>query len=85
MRTFPLLAILLASAGALIGAQPRSGALLVLNKDDATMAIVDPSTGTITGTVPVGEAPHEIVTSDDGKLAFASNYGTGSTPGTRSR
>jgi YVTN family beta-propeller protein len=73
--------LLFIACSAIIGAQPKSGALLVLNKNDATMAIVDPSTGAVTGTVPVGQGPHELVTSDDGKWAFASNYGTGPAPG----
>jgi YVTN family beta-propeller protein len=55
--------------------------LLVLNKEDATLAIIDPESGAIAGTVPVGQGPHELVTSADGKIAFASNYGTGPAPG----
>lgn len=55
--------------------------LLVLNKDDAAMVIVDPATRKITGRVLVGEGPHELVTDTSGKLAFASNYGTGPSPG----
>jgi YVTN family beta-propeller protein len=55
--------------------------LLVLNKEDATLVMVDPVSGSITGTVPVGQGPHELVTSSDGKFAFASNYGTGPAPG----
>src|SRR6185295_18210994 len=64
-------------------AQSKSSAarLLVLNKEDATLVIIDPESGTIAGTVPVGQGPHELVTSADGKFAFASNYGTGPAPG----
>jgi YVTN family beta-propeller protein len=54
--------------------------LLVLNKNDATLAIIDPATGKSLGTVPTGEAPHELAVSTDGKLAFAANYGA-QTPG----
>ena len=61
-------------------AQPSSR-LLVLNKEDATLAIVDPVAGSILGRVPVGQGPHELVVSTDGRLAFASNYGTGAAPG----
>jgi YVTN family beta-propeller protein len=56
-----------------------SPALLVLNKE-GTLAIVDPATRKIVGRVNTGESPHEVVASTDGKLAFASNYGS-STPG----
>lgn len=60
----------------------RAGArLLVLNKEDAALAIVDPESGSVLGRVPTGDGPHELVTSDDGKTAFASNYGTGPAPG----
>jgi YVTN family beta-propeller protein len=56
-------------------AQQPSGTLLVLNKEDATLAIVDPTSGRVSARVPTGEAPHEVAVSDDGALAFASNYG----------
>src|SRR6185295_2695287 len=59
----------------------QSSRLLVLNKEDATLVIVDPAAGKILGTVPVGQGPHELVVSTDGKWAFASNYGTGPAPG----
>jgi YVTN family beta-propeller protein len=58
-----------------------SARLLVLNKEDANLAIVDPASGSVVGRVPVGAGPHELVVSTDGKYAFASNYGTGPAPG----
>jgi YVTN family beta-propeller protein len=57
----------------------QSPALLVLNKE-GSLAIVDPATRKVLGKVPTGEGPHEVVVSGDGKLAFASNYGS-SNPG----
>ena len=69
-----LIAGLLSSAQLFAAATP-SPALLVLNKADSSLAIVDPATRTVVGRVPTGEAPHELAVSDDGKLAFASNYG----------
>jgi YVTN family beta-propeller protein len=59
-------------------AAAQSPALLVLNKEDATLAIVDPASGKVLGTVPTGEGPHELAT--DGTLAYVGNYG-GRTPG----
>lgn len=53
--------------------------LLVLNKGDGTLSIVDPAKLEILTTVPAGKEPHEVVASADGKLAFASNYGDGHT------
>lgn len=64
-----------------VAAQNRAGTLLVLNKDEAAMVYVDPASGKVTGRVAVGEGPHELVVSSDGKYAFASNYGTGPAPG----
>jgi YVTN family beta-propeller protein len=58
-----------------------SARLLVLNKEDATFVVVDPAAGKILATVPVGQGPHELAVSTDGKYAFAANYGTGPAPG----
>src|SRR5262249_4591998 len=68
---------------ALLMAAPRaqSGRLLVLNKEDATFVVVNPDSGAVLGKVPVGQGPHELIVSADGKYAFASNYGTGPAPG----
>ena len=49
--------------------------LLVLNKEESTLAFVDPASGKIEATIPTGEGPHEIELSSDHKLAFVSNYG----------
>jgi len=57
------------------GAQTPSPALLVLDKDDSKLAIVDPVSLKVVGRVAAGDDPHEVVVSDDGALAFVSNYG----------
>ena len=59
-------------------AQTTGGALLVLAKTDHTLSIVDPSTLKVTGQVPSGPDPHEVIASDDGRFAYISNYGGGS-------
>jgi DNA-binding beta-propeller fold protein YncE len=56
-------------------AQTSSSALLVLEKSDNMLAIVDPVSLQIVARVPAGPDPHEIVASADGKLAYVSNYG----------
>jgi YVTN family beta-propeller protein len=56
-------------------AQTSSPVLLVLAKSDNTVAVVDPVSLQIVARIPAGPDPHEIITSDDGKLAFISNYG----------
>ena len=50
--------------------------LLVLNKGSNDLSILDPETFKVLGTVPVGVGPHEVVISEDGKTAYATNYGT---------
>ncbi len=57
-------------------AETPSPALLVLNKEENSLAIVDPATRRVVGRVPTGEAPHEVTVSADGKLAFVTNYGS---------
>jgi YVTN family beta-propeller protein len=58
-----------------LAAQTPSPALLVLEKSDNMLAIVDPATLKIVARVPAGPDPHEVEASPDGKLAYISNYG----------
>lgn len=51
--------------------------LLVINKGDNTLAIIDAATLKILGTAPTGPDPHEVVASADGKLAYITNYNAG--------
>ena len=75
MKATHVLFVLASLAAARASAQETpSPALLVLHKGDNAMAIVDPATGKVFGRVPTGQDPHELVVSDDGKLAIASNY-----------
>ena len=70
------LAFCLALVAALAGAQRSSSArLLVLNKSDNTLAVIDPGTLKVIGTVPTGVGPHEVTASADGKTAYVANYG----------
>lgn len=55
---------------------PRE-ALLALSKADHVLAIVDPESLKVVARVPVGDDPHEVVASTDGKTAYVSNYGFG--------
>ena len=52
-----------------------SPALLVLNKAENSLAILDPATSKVVVRIPTGEGPHEIAASADGKLAVVTNYG----------
>lgn len=71
------------AASAAAGAQTTtpSPALLVLNKEEGALVIVDPRTMKIAGRVPTGQGPHELAVSADGRTAFVGNYGTGPAPG----
>src|SRR5580693_771847 len=61
-----------------LAAQGNSSAsLLVLSKRDHTLAIVDPASLKVTAKAPVGDDPHEVVASADGRTAWVSNYGSG--------
>ena len=51
--------------------------LLVINKGDNTLAIIDAATLNVLGTAPTGPDPHEVVASADGKLAYITNYNAG--------
>ena len=82
IRQVAVLAAILVSAD-IAAAQVPSPALLVVNKDENAMAIVDPVAKKVLGSVRVGDGPHEVAASSDGKLGFVSNYGLGnaSVPG----
>lgn len=55
--------------------------LLVANKSDATVSLIDLASGNVVATAQVGEGPHEIAVSGDGELAVVANYGTADVPG----
>lgn len=59
-----------------VNTNASEAALLVLNKADNTLAIVDPLALKVVARVPVGEGPHEVVASADGRTAYVGNYGT---------
>lgn len=79
MRFLTLFLFTAASLECALGcAQSTSPAtLLVLSKKDHTVAIVDPATLRVVAKAPVGEDPHEVTASPDGRAAYVSNYGFG--------
>ena len=75
-----LCSILLASGlivAQCFAAETPSAALLVLNKGDTTLAIVDPVAMRVIARLPAGRDPHEVVALKG--LAFISNYGGNNT------
>jgi YVTN family beta-propeller protein len=69
------------SSLALSAAETPAVALIVGNKEENSLAIVDPGSGKVIARVPTGEGPHEVAVSADGRLAFVANYGTAQKPG----
>jgi DNA-binding beta-propeller fold protein YncE len=61
-------------------AQTANPTILVLLKFKNELAFIDVATKRIITTVPVGEGPHEITLSGDGRKAYVANYGA-QTPG----
>lgn len=57
---------------------PQRGSVLILSKRAHALAIVDPASLKVLGRVPVGDDPHEVIASEDGRTAYVSNYGGGS-------
>jgi len=66
----------------LVAFHASADTLFVVNKGDATLALVDPVAMKVTAKVRTGDTPHEVAVSGDGKIAVVSNYGTEETPGT---
>lgn len=76
VKAFLLFAILLTSAILLAQNEPKES-LLALSKQDHTLSIVDPGTLKVLAKIPVGNDPHEVIASANGKTAYVSNYGGG--------
>lgn len=77
--TVRLIPAVLIACAAVQAASTPANALLVLEKAQNTLVIVDPSNMTIVARVPVGNDPHEVAVSDDGRTAYISNYSNGNT------
>src|SRR5215831_17264923 len=59
-------------------AQAQQQSILALSKADHTLSIVDPTSLQVLARIPVGEDPHEVIASSDGKIAYVTIYGGGS-------
>ena len=79
MKRLVTFLVLLGSMLATLGraAETPANALLILAKRDGMLLIVDPSSLQVIARVPVGNDPHEVIASADGKTAYATNYGSG--------
>lgn len=59
----------------------RAGLLVVANQQGASATILDAATLKTVATVPVGQGPHEVAISTDGRWAIVTNYGVQGTAG----
>jgi YVTN family beta-propeller protein len=76
-RNLLFLAAALLSYSAARAAETPANSLLILAKRDGILQIVDPSSLEVIARIPVGNDPHEVIASSDGKTAYISNYGSG--------
>ena len=77
----PFFICILAVAAMSTIAAADSGTLLVLNKSDSTVSLINVATKTVVATIPTGAGPHEVAVSPNGKIAVVANYGTQQAPG----
>jgi len=77
IRIATLFLLTLACSAAVVAQTTPRESLLILSKQDHTVAIVDPTTLKILAKIPVGNDPHEVIASSDGNTAYISNYGGG--------
>ena len=62
----------LLSGGAALAQSPS---LLVVNKAENSLAVLDPASGKVVSRIRTGDGPHEVALSADGRTAFVTNYG----------
>ena len=77
-RAVTMFAVALAGALAVPGV---ADTLLVANKAEATLSLVDLPSGKVRSTLATGTGPHEVVTTADGRWAVVANYGGRSAAG----
>lgn len=82
IRRFPvlILAALVVGGGCLAAGPASADTLIVANKSEASVSLVDLDSGEVKATLPTGDGPHEVAVSPDGRRAVVADYG-GETPG----
>ncbi|MEM7052648.1 MAG: YncE family protein [Acidobacteriota bacterium] len=74
-----LLALLV--GGVLATGAAAGETLVVANKSEATVSLLDLTSQQVVATLPTGEGPHEVAVSPNGRQALISNYGRRGAPG----
>jgi YVTN family beta-propeller protein len=77
MNSKPLTALLAITIFPTWAQAQKSSVILALSKGDKTLSIIDSETLRTIATVPSGPDPHEVIASSDAKMAYISNYGSG--------
>ena len=75
------IALVLLLIGSYSSSTLAKGTLLVLNKSDNTVSLIDLNSKKSVATIPTGIGPHEAAVSPDGKTAVIANYGAQRQPG----
>jgi YVTN family beta-propeller protein len=71
-----ILAAIALSGATAVGQSPSGGTLLVANKTDRTLSVIDTAAGKAVRAVPEdGATGHEVTASPDGKVAYVPIYG----------
>ena len=63
-------------ATCLLAPAVQAGTLVVANKAEATVSLIDQESGEVVATLATGQGPHEVGISPDGRFALVTNYGT---------
>lgn len=71
----PILTFTLTLVLAAVALPAAAGTLLVANKSDASVDLIDLGRGRSRATLPTGQGPHEAAVSPDGETAVVANYG----------
>ena len=88
MRSMRIAVFVLFVSTLTVSAPAQQGRLLVAQKGDRSLAIVDPAAGKVIASVPEGGVTgHEVIASPDGRLAYVPIYGNSGVgkPGTDGR
>jgi YVTN family beta-propeller protein len=75
MRAHIALGLLFAAASASAQTPGLTGTIIVTNKQPSTATIIDVASGRALATLPTGAGPHEVVLTQDGRLAVVTDYG----------
>lgn len=73
--------VMLVLAVSMLASLSSAETLIVANKSDDTVDLVDPGSGESLATLATGNAPHEVEIAPDGRLAVVADYGDRATPG----